>query len=257
MRNRLLLLGCLLYFSSAVFSQVFFQESINENLLKGRVKQVEEFFARFNNEEDWKGRKETTNTDSVYRTRYMRTLFDYSRFRERTGIMTPLAERFIQDVIKNNYQIHFTDSTWIAQVECKAMVGEKITRIKLFLRTQQVAPYEYVWCVSDYDTPLLQTNLKATQPFISPVEAELGFVGLLSLSSMENKNVSRLFPEGMQMDKLSILAFLLGNGMIKITNILDVSFKFFTIPGYSFTIKRIERKNSYNTGWLITNLIAL
>ena len=42
-----------------------------------------------------------------------------------------------------------------------------------------------------------------------------------------------------------------------VKEITNVRFHFHNIPGYAFTIKRIERKNSYNTGWLITNLKSL
>ena len=71
------------------------------------------------------------------------------------------------------------------------------------------------------------------------------------------KNTTRLFPSQIKTDRLSGLAFLIQNGMFKVKEITNVSFHFHNIPGYAFTIKRIERKNSYNTGWLITNLNSL
>ena len=62
---------------------------------------------------------------------------------------------------------------------------------------------------------------------LSPVEHEVGFTGLLSL---------------------------IMEGGLRVRKITHVSFSFRTVPGYVFTIERIERKNSYNTGWLITSL---
>lgn len=255
MKKRLILLLWGVLLTASAFSQVLFDGKINENLLKGRVKQIEEFMARFNNEEDWESKK-ATQTDSIYRTQFLRTLFDHSRYPITNKKMPHLAEKFIQDIIKEQYKIHFTDTTWSAQVDCKVVIGGKVTKMKLCLQTEQKAPYEYVWVISDYDTPLLRTDSTAPRPIISPTEHEVGFMGLLSLSTQGKKNVSYLFPKKMQTDRLPILAFLIKNGLIRFIEISDVSFRFF-VPGYAFIIKRIERKNSYNTGWLITQLNKL
>ena len=55
--RRFLFIFWSLILSTSTFSQVLFEGTVNENLLKGRVKQIEEFIARFNNEEDWEGKK--------------------------------------------------------------------------------------------------------------------------------------------------------------------------------------------------------
>ena len=162
--RRFLFIFWSLILSTSTFSQVLFEGTVNENLLKGRVKQIEEFIARFNNEEDWEGKKGNICTDTLYRKKYIRTLFDQSCYRKANGELTPLAEKFIHEVVKNNYQIHFTDSTWSAQVDCKATIGGRQTNIKLYLRTEKVAPFEYIWVISNYETPLLPTTLKAPRP---------------------------------------------------------------------------------------------
>lgn len=254
--RRFLFIFWSLILSTSTFSQVLFEGTVNENLLKGRVKQIEEFIARFNNEEDWEGKKGNICTDTLYRKKYIRTLFDQSYYRKANGELTPLAEKFIHEVVKNNYKIHFTDSTWSAQVDCKAIIGGRQTNIKLYLRTEKVAPFEYIWVISNYETPLLPTTPKAPRPYLSPTEHEIGFIGLLALSD-GYKNTTRLFPSQTKTDRLSGLAFLIQNGMFKVKEITNVRFHFHNIPGYAFTIKRIERKNSYNTGWLITNLNSL
>lgn len=211
-------------------SQSYFSGPIKEDLLKGRVKQVEEFMARFNYEEDWEGKKVKQHADTILRSKYLHTLFDYSRFRQRNGNLTPLAELFIRDVIRYGYMIHYTDTSWISQVKCRAMVDGKKAKITLYFHTQQVAPYEYKWKISRVESPSLAIIPESISRLcLSPIEHEIGFTGILSLS-LEN---------------------------LKFTEIDDVRYHFFNIPGYAFTIERIERKNSYNTGWLITNLNPL
>lgn len=213
-----------------VSSQTFFSGPIKEDLLKGRVKQVEEFMARFNYEEDWEGKQVKEKSNPLLRAKYIHTLFDYSRFRQKGGKLTPLAEQFIQDVVSHRYLIHYTDTSWRAKVKCKAKLCGRSTALTLYLRTQQVAPYEYRWVVADAESPLFQNTKDSIPPLkISPVEHELGFTGLLSLTSPK----------------------------LQVTLIEDVSYQFHNIPGYSFSIERIERKESYNTGWLITSLTTL
>lgn len=242
----------------SVTSQIYFSEPIDEDLLKGRVKQVEEFMARFNYEEDWEGRRVENVADTFMRAKYLHTLFDYGRFRQDDGQLTAEAERFIQEVVSQGYLLHFSDSTWMARVGCKVLVNGKSHSITLSLRTQQVAPNEYIWVIVDVSSPLFAPNGRpASHPFISPVEHEIGFTGLLSLPTTKNQDVSRLFPPGRASDKLSMLAALLTNGMIKFTNIDDVSYHFQTVPHYEFSIERVERKDSFNTGWLITSLHSL
>lgn len=251
-----LLLSIILPFSAS--SQSLLSGHIKEDLLKGRVKQVEEFMARFNYEEDWEGKKVNDSADTSLRAKYLQTLFDYSRFRDDDGKLIPVAEHFVQDVVEHRYMIHYTDSSWVAKVRCKAVIDRKTTDVTLILRTEQVAPHEYHWVISGVESPIFNKELeKAPRPVISPIEHEIGFTGLLSLSSKGEKDVSRLFPQSMSYDRLSMLSILLKNGLIKLTEIEKVCFLFFNVPGYSFTIERIERKDSYNTGWLITSLNTL
>ena len=254
MRKRLytLLLACTL--STLAFSQTYFASEINEYLLKARVKQVEEFMARFNNEENWEGKKMNKETDSTYHAQYLRTLFDHNRFRKKNGKLTSLAEQFIHDVVQNHWKIHYSDTTWNAIVKCNVTIGGKHAMMELYLRTEQLAEHEYVWVISHVDYTLQKTDSTASRPFISPIEHEIGFTGLLSLPTDGKVDVNRLFPKTMRPDNLAVLAFLIKNGMIKITDIKDVRFSFFNVPGYAFTINRIENKGSYNTGWLITSL---
>ena len=241
-----------------VSSQVYFAEKIDEDLLKGRVKQVEEFMARFNYEEDWLGQRVENPADSLMRQKYLHTLFDYFRFRQDDGRLTALAEQFIQDVMRNDYRIHYSDTTWMALVRCKASVNGRSYGLELRLRPQQMAPHEYHWIIAEADGPLFAPPARsAVRPSISPMEHEIGFTGLLSLPAKREMDVSLLFPSGFEPDNLSMLAFLLKSGMLTFTAIDDVSFLFLSVPGYAFLIERVERRDSYNTGWLITSLSKL
>ena len=103
----------------AVFSLAVMQGAIaqvlitpfNEKLLQGRVKQVEEFFSRFNLEESWDGKPIADKNDATLRRKYLRTLFDADRFSAGKGKLNATAEKFIDNVVDNGCRLHFEDST--------------------------------------------------------------------------------------------------------------------------------------------------
>lgn len=236
---------------------------INEYNLQGRVKQVEEFIARFNNDEDWRGHKTRKNYGRQYRKKYMRTLFDHDRFPLRNGRLGTLSERFIESVIANGYKIHYTDSTWRAELTCSAVVNGRTSPVVLYLHTHKVGPYEYVWIVTDVSGPLFTRNTAgsfepdmklSSGPLISPADHETGFMSIPMIFNGHRQNVGRLFPKSLGSDRLAKFASMVQGGQIRIAAVSDVSFRFDNVPGWHFTIRRINKKNSANTGWLITSL---
>lgn len=236
---------------------------INEFNLQGRVKQVEEFIARFNNEEDWKGRKARRNYGRQYRMKYMRTLFDHARFPLRNGRLGVTSEMFIRDVVNNGYKIHYTDSTWRAEVTCTAVVNGHTSNVMLYMHTHKTGPYEYVWIVTDVSGPLFTGNTSGSYvpahgqskgPLISPADHETGFISIPTIFNGHRQNVGRLFPKAIGSGRLAKFASMVQDGRIRLTSVSDVSFRFDNVPGWNFTIRRVNKKNSANTGWLITSI---
>ena len=228
MMKALYILLFTLFGAHGALGQVLMTGHINERLLQGRVKQVEEFMARFNGEEDWLGNAAEYLADTLMRARYLRTLFDHGRFPFKGKRLNEQAERFIRYVTLHDCRLSFTDTTWTAEVNCQMVYGGKTFPLTLRLHTVRVDTCQYRWEVGEVggevpDTVrsiLLDTRL-------SPVEHEYGFTGLLPITM---------------------------KGGLRVSKVTGVRYIFHTVPGYAFTIERIERKNSYNTGWLITSL---
>ena len=228
----------------------------NENLLKGRVKQIDEFMARFNMYEAWDGSKITDRKDSTFRKKYLATLFDDKKFKLPNGNLNALAAEFVDYVVNKDYQLKYEDSLWSAEVKCSIKIGYQHKIMRLFLRTFKVREGEYKWVISNAVSDIFNVAVSdsSSNAFISPVEHEIGFVGLIS-SCNNTRNVSGYFDSHVYFpDNLSMLAVLLGNGLLKIESVENVLFHFQTVSGYSFTIERVEKRGSYNTGWLITRL---
>ncbi|MBR6191375.1 MAG: hypothetical protein IKQ68_04355 [Prevotella sp.] len=209
--------------SVAVSAQVLLTGHINERLLQGRVKQVEEFMARFNGDEDWQGGRMTVS-DSIMRTKYLRTLFDHRCFPMKKGVIeNGMAEQFIREVTESGVRLDYTDKAWQAEVDCRCVKNDTAFSATLTMRTVKVGDCEYRWEVVGMSDARMDvfSGLR-----LSPVEHEAGFTALLSM---------RL--------------------PVRVRVVSSVRFVFHTVPNYTFTVERIEKRNSYNTGWLITSLI--
>lgn len=230
----------------------------NEDLLKGRVKQVDEFMSRFNMEETWDGKKITDRNDSNLRKEYIRYLFDNDKYRNADGSYSPVVDKFVNAVVDGGYTIHYEDSTWTAVVKCDATICDKSESITLLLKTQRQAKGEYVWIITDVKGKIFSflsddTDTEKKKLFISPMEHEIGFIGILD-KPYRGADLRRMVADSCSLSRLSMLAMLMESGLLKLKAIQRVYFLFSSIPGWSFTVSRKEKKGSYNTGWLITEI---
>lgn len=230
---------------------------VNENLFKGRVKQIDEFMARFNLTEAWDGSKIADRSDTTLRKKYLATLFDNKKFKTPNGNLNVLAAEFVDDVVDKDYQLRYEDSLWTAEIKCCIKICNRREKMTFFLHTCKLRKGEYKWVIINAVSDIFNVAVpdSSSRAFISPVEHEIGFIGLLSVDDSV-RNVSGYFDTHLYFpDNLSMLAVLLGNGLLTIESINDVLFHFQTVPGYSFTVERVEKRGSYNTGWLITRLV--
>lgn len=253
MKRRILASGVLLLLWLAATAQMIVAPP-NEKLLKARVKQVEEFISRFNLDETWEGRRVEAPADTALRAKYIATLFDADRFSDGRGRLSPLAQEFIRQTVSGGCRLSFEDTTWVAEVAVEASLAQKPQRIKMYLATERLAPYEYCWVVRSvagamFDVPQAENPY----PVLSPIDHETGFMRLLDICYSDGR-FTQMLGRGYHPDRLSMLAVLLKNQLLQFKRIASVRFHFFTVPGWSFTIERKEKKGSFNTGWLISKL---
>lgn len=239
------------------YSQFFPRMGFNENILKARVKQIDEFMSRFNLEEDWEGKRIAQNVDDIFYKKSITVLLNRDVFVQ-NGHLIKIAEEFVDNVVYSKKRLCFEDTTWFAKLDCQATLNGKNEHLTLYLQTQRVKEHEYVWIIKDVSGRIFNTqNQESTSiPFISPTEHEIGFIGLLD-KSYKNANTTLLFGKSYSEDKNSMLACLLSSGLLKLTSINHLSFVFQNIPNWSFTVSRKEKEGEYNTGWLITSLHKL
>jgi len=247
-------------FCSGMMAQTFSTGSgFNENRLKMRVKQLDEFMERFNYERDLLGNPVNDRFDTEVRKKYVFSLFNEDLFQQAKDSLLNIYTDFVDVVtnIRKPVHIDFTDNEWLAQCNCKVTCNGKTSHIFVFLKPEKIREYEYKWVIAGATGDLLSLKpVKTNQGMmISPVENELGFMNLSRISK-NNKDVLNYMCEDYTEDTLTVLNTLIYTGQLKIEYVEKVVYHFFQAPGYVFKVEYFERDRN-NAGWLISDLIHL
>lgn len=224
------------------------------------TKQVNQFFRRFNAEEDKRGVKFSPR-DSLYhdlelRRQYINLLFD----EENIGISDLLRKAFVNSVTdpENPVYLNFHGGDWFAEVFAKFKRGKQDVFVTLMMRLVKenlgskwviedvrYGPYQNLYAPDD----------KTASRFLHPLSHELDFMNLDKVFS-DQDHVGDYFKQGFEPCKLSIFLYELNNRYLDFKFVSGVKFHFFQIEGWYFEISEFNRPGT-NRGWLISNLIKL
>jgi len=234
----------------------------DESVFYAQTKQVNQFFLRFNGEEDVEGKRlyagDHGYRDLKTRKKYLNILFD----NDSPVISSDAKFVFIDDVLnkKNPAFIDFTSNNWFAEVAATfTYKKEKVTLI-LYLKIEKQAK-GYKWVISNvyfdrfesWFTHLQDTtNLKY---FIHPMSHELDFMNLHK-AFKETENLDYYLELGYVPDMTSLFVMEMKNGNLNFVEVNNVKFHVFQIPNWYFEISYFNR-NNVNSGWLISNVLRL
>lgn len=240
-----------------------FTQVIDEQELQFKVKQIDEFFRRFNYETDYKGdpiagQVDSISADSAMKCKGLMTLLNLDTFMNKNKELDSVSTDFLDYVIKHNKKIHYADTTWYAEAVSSFTMGGKPYPIRIFLKTENVKDVIYKWVITDVETPIF-TNLTDTiRPGISIMPGAHGssFITLPEMMNLNAKDVQAFFHKNYKTNKLTAFAYLLSTGKIKLRNVTKVIYHF-QLDKYAFIVERFEKEKSYNKGWLISKIKKL
>jgi hypothetical protein len=232
----------------------------DESKLYAESKQVNQFFRRFNGEEDEKGNRYYSK-DKQYRSeklrkKYLSILFDDSN----TGISSDLKIEFVKDVLaKGDASIlQFHSTSWFSEVHTTFSMSGKDQPITLYLELEK-DHLGYKWVINKvYASMLAPYFVRDTTKvgrFLHPLSHELDFMNLRK-SFNEGDSISQFTVKRFRPDHLSVFLYEIKRGNLKYKTVNEVKFHFFQIDGWYFEISEFNR-SGYNTGWLISNLVKL
>lgn len=231
----------------------------DETLMYAETKQVNQFFRRFNNEEDKTGKKYSSTSqqyrDNRFRPDYINILFD----RENKLITEELKASFINQVTdsENPQFLEFHGGEWFSEVVADFIWKGKSVKLSLFLQLEK-ENLGYKWVITNiYFKPFndLLSEKKddnQAQKFLHPMSHELDFMNLIKVFG-DKKHLTDYAARDFEPDYLTLMIYEIKQNNLKFENISTVKFHFFQLDGWYFELSEFNRKG-YNTGWLISNL---
>ncbi|MGY6561667.1 MAG: hypothetical protein ACXITV_06140 [Luteibaculaceae bacterium] len=229
----------------------------DESTLYAQTKQVNQFFRRFNHEEDGMGNRFNPNDDEYRnastRGQFLPQLFDLDKFSRND----PKIKRFVERVtLKGNQQfLDFQSESWFAELTCDFTFEGKTQPLSLFFKLVK-ADVGTKWIIENiYFEPFSKTlpyREKDPMRFLHPLSHELDFMNIAKVFRDLETIQDYTFPEHSP-DYLSIFLYELKMGRLQFKSVRQLKIHFFQIDGWYFSIAELNRPG-YNSGWLITDL---
>lgn len=243
-----------------VQAQLVDERQQNEGKLYAQSKQVNQFFRRFNGEEDEKGNRYYPN-DKLYRSpklrkKYLGILFD----EENTNISNALKIEFAKHVLDNPESsiLNFQGGNWFSEVHATFTEKGRDRTVILFMQLEK-AQLGSKWVIdkvyADMFDPIFARDTMRVGRFLHPLSHELDFMNLRKALS-NSDSISQFTTKKFKPDHLSVFLYELKKGNLQFKSVTQVKFHFFQINGWYFELSQFNRPG-YNTGWLISNLVKL
>jgi hypothetical protein len=235
----------------------------DESELYATTKQVNQFFRRFNGEEDTKGERyypqDKGYHDPGLRRMYLENLFN----NDNTYITKDLKNDFIDYVTNKSHPIYlkFHGGNWFAEVTTKFLYHGVEKYLTLFLNLEEDT-IGSKWVINNvYFDPFReefanQDSLrKSGQKFLNPMSHEVDFMNLIKAfkdkSSLEHYLAWKYRP-----DYLTLFIYEYKKGDLQFETVTNVKFHFFQVDGWYFELSKYKRRG-YNNGWLISTLMKV
>ncbi|MCB0805948.1 MAG: hypothetical protein KDC05_09135 [Bacteroidales bacterium] len=234
----------------------------DESDLYAQTKQVNQFFRRFNNEEDRKGNRyypgDSLYRDNAFRKVYLKMLFD----KESSFIQNSQKEEFIADVSNtdNPVFLDFHGNDWFAELATTFKYYRKKENLILFLQLEQER-LGYKWVITNvyFDQFLKNFNKgdkdEINKKFLHPMSHELDFMNIHKV--FDNPRYAEYYAsKTYNPDYRTLLFYEVKMGNMTFEDIGPLKFHFFQVDGWYFEVNYINRPGG-NSGWLITKLYKI
>ena len=241
-------------------AQIVSEDDEIERQLLASTKQLNQFFSRFNGEEDTKGR-EFEPEDRQYRNarlrkRFLSILFD----EENAGFSESLFEEFVNKVTSDDQPI-FLDlqaKEWFAVVNTTFRYKGRSMPLTLYMQIQEEG-LGYEWVIADisfepYKT-LFDKQRGQTKEFLHPMSHELDFMNLRKAMVKDGSPESYTLAD-FEPDLLTVFLYDVKMGNLTFETVNRLNYHFFSVDGWYFSLNNFNRPG-YNTGWLISDLVKI
>jgi hypothetical protein len=240
-----------LSFSSSANSQVY---SMHEENFAYEVKQIDEFFERFNNEGTLIKDYIFNNYDRLELSRedLLKSLFNLKSKHLQKEMVVCFINR-INDP-ESPVTLNFYDDDWYARLKCSVVYEKEVRDLFLLLRIQQEENGGSKWVVHQVYADFLNIpDGNDRKAFLNPMSHATDFMGL-NKAFEDPQNLKAYLSSGFQDDQLSKFAIEMQNNKIAFKQVEDISYHFLQVDGWIFSVENFQRPEK-NAGWLISRLM--
>ena len=236
------------------FGQSVLPDSTFHTTFRYRVKQLDEFMSRFNGEESI----DIHVADSLERLLNLLYLFNNELFAVNRDSMLRQANTFIRTVTDHQSKLYYEDDGWLAEVGCHCIYNGRKDTLTLYLKPEKIEEFQYRWVIIGAKGKLLRLipARRNRGLDILPNNHEIAFRALSKIAQLGSNNILNYAEYDYSPDELSTFYALVYADALKIEATGQITYHFFEVPGYVFTVERFNREGN-NTGWLISRLIPM
>ncbi|MDP4213181.1 MAG: hypothetical protein Q8918_12090 [Bacteroidota bacterium] len=263
---RRLLLGCLLFhlICRPLSAQQILMNDNSERNFALEVKQMDEFFERFNNDKNTLLRtyiRKKYPTVRIDRLTLLKSLFNQENKNWNIADLNAFYRK-VNDSLHPVY-LDFNRSDWYASVLCRFIYKGKPINLRMTLNIRQSGNGGLSWIISGAFSPTLQHEaggvskapaIAKGRKFLNPISHATDFIGL-SKAMSDPKNINDYLDSSFYRKPYS-LDFLnsLKHNELRFEYVLHITYYFFQVKDWVFTVNHYQR-NSTNSGWLISRLM--
>ncbi|MBN1339364.1 MAG: hypothetical protein JXA03_08575 [Bacteroidales bacterium] len=234
----------------------------DESYFYAQTKQVNQFFRRFNGEEDKFGKRyykgDSLYHDKDFRIMYLNMLFD----RNTSSSPDSLRIKFIEYITRDTEPLFldFHGDCWFAELSSSFRYYGKKEKLLLFLKLEQ-ENLGYKWVLTNvyFDKFLKKFHKGETEvikrSFLHPLSHELDFMNMHKV--FKDPSYTEYFAHNnYKPDYLTLLFYEVKQGNMKFESADNLKFHFFQVDGWYFELSYFNRPD-YNSGWLISKLFRI
>ncbi|MFY8005075.1 MAG: hypothetical protein ACOVNR_09520, partial [Chitinophagaceae bacterium] len=226
-----------------------------------QVKQIEDFFERFNFLQQspfYREFRKRNRTIKFSRADFIKSVFDA----ESKAVPPILMDEFIKQVTQNNQYLYFNDNNWYAEAVGLFSYDKKLIPIPIVLQCKyNYADSSYKWMVINVKLPasLMQnqavkfSSTKNYLRFIAPSSHATNFISLPKAFVADNDFASYFDDAFLRKKSAAVLYGMLKEKKLQMVTVQSVTYHFWGIDNWIFTVNNQMRSN-LNSGWLITSL---
>jgi hypothetical protein len=246
-----------------LFSQVFSNnDGAKEKHFIYEVKDIDEFFERFNDEKGSfiRGVYKAHHTKfNIPRQRLIWSLFNYENM-SRDSVM---MNKFVSDVMRKKKPIYldYYGDDWYAELTCKFKYNSSSIVIPVIMKIEMIQNKGSKWMIVAVGASALKSKTVVTEmaqskiktKIISPTSHGTNFVSLKRVFE-DKENLSDYF-ESAYLKRSHMLEFYnaILNSDIDFLDVIKIKYHFLLAGRWIFTVEDFTREE-LNSGWLINHI---